>query len=46
MSSILDQDYDNYHIVFIDDKSDDGNLEKTRQYLEERKFPKNRTLYI
>ena len=29
--SILQQKYDNYHIVFIDDNSDDENMNKTIQ---------------
>ena len=36
MQSILQQDYGNYHIVFIDDNSDDGNLESTMEFMQDK----------
>lgn len=33
--TILQQKYQNYHIVFIDDNSDDGTLDRTIQYVRE-----------
>lgn len=32
LNSILQQDYSNYHIVFIDDASDDETADKVRQF--------------
>ena len=46
MMSLMKQDYKNFHIVFIDDVSDDDTLIKTEQYLKEVKFPQKRVTYI
>lgn len=42
MDSILQQEYENYHIVFIDDVSTDGTLASTAKYLESLNFPRDR----
>lgn len=44
--SLLQQKYENYHIVFIDDMSDDGNMNKTIQLMQELKFSKERVRFI
>ena len=46
MLSIMQQDYQNYHIVFLDDDSDDGNTEQTIEFMKRIKFPKNRIRYV
>ena len=46
MKSIIQQKYENYHIVFIDDNSTDSNMNSTIQYLNSVKFPKNRVKYV
>ncbi len=33
IQSILQQNYSNYHVVFIDDKSDDGTGQLLKDYL-------------
>lgn len=40
------QKYQNYHIVLIDDNSDDRSLEFSIEYLKKNKFPKNRTTFV
>ena len=46
MLSLLNQEYSNYHIVFLDDNSDDGNLEKTKEFMDQMGFPRDRINYI
>ena len=46
MLSILNQNYSNYRIVFLDDYSNDGTLEKTKQFLEQKNFPKDRVTFV
>ena len=46
MQSILQQEYENYHIVFIDDMSTDQTLAETKKYLEQVDFPTDRVTYI
>ena len=46
MQSILQQDYTNYHIVFIDDSSRDSTLSLTQEYLKARNFPSDRVSYV
>ena len=33
MQSLINQDYGNFHIVFIDDFSNDGTLEATKEFM-------------
>jgi glycosyltransferase involved in cell wall biosynthesis len=42
LKSVLIQNYTNYHIVLLDDVSDDGTLEKSADYLLSNGFPKDR----
>ena len=35
LNSILMQEYSNYHIVYVDDHSTDGTLDKAKQFLED-----------
>lgn len=46
IDSILQQEYSNYHIVFVDDYSDDGTLINTMRYLDKLGFPQDRVTYI
>lgn len=46
LDSILKQDYENYHIVFIDDVSTDQTLNFTVRYLRERGFPGSRVQFV
>lgn len=46
MKSIVQQKYENYHIVFIDDNSTDNNMNGTIDYLNSIGFPKNKVFYI
>lgn len=46
MKSIVMQKYENYHIVFIDDNSDDRNMNGTIEFMESIKFPKDRIVYV
>lgn len=46
LNSILQQDYDNYHIVYIDDASKDGTAEKVKSYIDKYKVPESRLLFI
>lgn len=46
MKSIIQQKYENYHIVFIDDNSTDTNMNSTIEYLKSIKFPRNRVKYV
>ncbi len=46
MKSIVQQKYENYHIVFIDDNSTDNNMNGTIDYLNSIGFPKNKVIYI
>ena len=42
MNSILQQDYDNYRIIFIDDASDDGTGSLIQKYAFERQIPEEK----
>ena len=42
MNSIIQQNYKNFHIVFIDDASTDDTFNQTLQLIYEKKFPLNR----
>lgn len=46
MKSIVMQEYQNYHIVFIDDNSTDRNMNATKEYMDSIGFPKERIRYI
>ena len=46
MKSIVQQKYENYHIVFIDDDSTDNNMNGTIDYLNSIGFPRNRVTYL
>lgn len=47
MLSVAQQNYSNYHIVFIDDNSDDGNTELTLKYVKESlKFPEEKITFV
>lgn len=46
MLSLLNQEYSNYHIVFLDDNSDDGTLQKTKEFMDQMGFPRDRINYI
>lgn len=36
LSSVFDQDYDNYRVIYVDDASDDGTAELVEKYIAER----------
>jgi glycosyltransferase involved in cell wall biosynthesis len=40
------QNYTNYHIVFIDDVSDDNTLEQSMEYLKKLGFPRERITLV
>ena len=40
MASIAQQEYANFHIVFIDDASTDNTSEIVKEFFESQKFPK------
>ena len=43
----MQQQYENYHIVFVDDHSSDDNLEKTIEYMRDQlKFPETKIKFI
>lgn len=46
LKSIIMQNYSNYHIVFMDDVSDDKTLELSIEYLRKANFPRNRVTYV
>jgi|688.fasta_scaffold1308535_1 cellulose synthase/poly-beta-1,6-N-acetylglucosamine synthase-like glycosyltransferase len=46
MDSIVQQKYDNYHIVFIDDFSTDNNMKGTIDYMNRIGFPNDRITYV
>lgn len=46
MNSILQQNYKNYHIVFIDDASTDQTFNKTLELLTKKNFPQKRVHMI
>ena len=46
MVSLTNQQYSNYRVIFLDDNSDDGNLEGTRRVMEELGFPRDRIVYV
>ena len=39
LNSILQQDYSNYHIIFIDDASKDGTADVVRNYIRKYDVP-------
>ena len=46
LKSVLQQHYENYHIVFVDDASTDGTLEDSMAYLKAQGFPDERVKYV
>lgn len=44
--SIVRQNYDNFHIVFVDDSSTDHTLSETMNQIERLKFPKKRVTLV
>jgi|JI10StandDraft_1071094.scaffolds.fasta_scaffold664259_1 glycosyltransferase involved in cell wall biosynthesis len=46
LKSVLMQNYSNYHIVFMDDVSDDDTLEQSMEYLRKLDFPKDRVTFV
>lgn len=46
LDTILQQKYSNYHIVFIDDFSNDDTLNHTMRYLREHNFPEGRVTFV
>lgn len=42
----MQQDYKNYHIVFIDDLSDDETLSQTMRFMKSKDFPADRIAYV
>ena len=46
MNSILNQNYKNFHIVFIDDNSDDETFKKTQEFMKSASFPQERIAYV
>lgn len=40
LDSIFQQDYQNYHLIYFDDNSDDGTGEFVEKYMEVNKIPK------
>ena len=46
LKSLMNQNYENYHIVFNDDFSTDTNMNDTINYLKKVKFPQNRVKYV
>ena len=46
LNSILQQDYQNYHIIYIDDASQDGTAEKVRDYIKKYNVSERRLNFI
>ena len=46
LQSILQQEYDNYHIVFVDDDSNDYNSEISIQYLQDRGYDMSKATFV
>ena len=46
MKSIVQQKYENYHIVFIDDFSTDNNMNGTIEYMKSIGFPQEKIIYV
>lgn len=46
LQSIIYQQYDNYHIVFVDDNSTDGSMSFARQYLKGEGFPDRMVVFV
>lgn len=46
LASIVQQNYSNYHIVFMDDQSDDNTLEVAKKYFNKINFPKDRLKFV
>ena len=43
---MIEQDYKNFHIVFIDDHSADETLKETAKFVKDRNFPDSKIQYI
>ena len=46
IQSLINQEYPNFHIVFIDDFSNDGTFESTKKFIESSRFPADRVTYV
>jgi glycosyltransferase involved in cell wall biosynthesis len=46
LNSILQQDYKNYHIIYIDDASKDGTAEKVNAYIQKYNVSDKRLNFI
>lgn len=46
LDSVLMQKYDNYRIVYVDDRSDDGTMETVKAYFDEHNFRDRVTLVV
>lgn len=46
MNSILQQNYNNYHIVFIDDASDDSTVADMKQYFAQKNIGEPKLKFI
>ena len=46
LDSIFQQDYQNYHVVFVDDNSDDGQAEYVEKYIVDNKIPKDKITLV
>ncbi len=44
--TLLQQEYQNYHMVFVDDASTDGTLVRTKELMEKLGFPRERVVYV
>lgn len=44
--SVIEQEYSNFHIVFIDDHSQDETLKYTARFVKDNGFPENKITYI
>ncbi len=44
--TLLQQEYQNYHVVFVDDASTDGTLVRTKELMEKLGFPRERVAYV
>lgn len=46
LDSILLQDYENYHVVYIDDFSSDGTSETVKRYMQDNEKARNKLKLI